>query len=194
MQPLQWFLMVFGVPGGRKTSPNARKLLEESLPKFTQILMDFLCCVFLIFKEFWGPSWTQFSSKIAPKGGTEFNSTPLFWRLRFFSYWGYPQAPIWVDFWLIWKPILVYFGTNKRTRNCYNKPASPNERANEPASPNERANERNKRTNPRTNQQTRTNARYIPTMREILHPLPTDWRMRWWDRAKRIELAQQTTS
>ena len=28
---------------------QAKKLLEESLPKVTQFLMDFLCCVFLIF-------------------------------------------------------------------------------------------------------------------------------------------------
>ena len=82
--------------------------------------------------------------------------------------------------------------TSKPERTC-ERTQKANERTNEPASPNERANERNKRTNPRTNQQTRTNARYIPTMREILHPLPTDWRMGWWDRAKRIELAQKTT-
>ena len=128
LQPIQWFLMVFGVPGGRKTSPNARKLLEESLPKVTQILMESFMLRFLDFWRILGPSWTQFSSKIAHKGETEFNSTPLFWCLRFFSSWGYPQAPIWVDFWLIWIPILVYFGTNKRTRNCYNKPEKKKKR------------------------------------------------------------------
>ena len=77
--------MVFGVPGLPKTSQNATKLLQKSLPKVIQNVIDLLCCFLLIFIEFWGPSWTPFFSKIAQNGATELERPTLFVDLHVFS-------------------------------------------------------------------------------------------------------------
>ena len=85
------------------------------------------------------------------KWGEGVKGTPSFFYFHVFSPLGGTPRPrfgrFWVDFWFIWTPISPYFGTNKRTRNCYNKPASPNERANE---------HKGERTHERTSQPERT--------------------------------------
>ena len=90
--------MVFGVPGLPKTTPNATKLLQKSLPKVIQNFIDFLCCFLLIVIEFWRPSWTPFFSKIAQNGARELERPTLFLIFQFFHLLGVPPGPDLVDF------------------------------------------------------------------------------------------------
>jgi hypothetical protein len=90
--------MVFGVPGLPKPSQNATKLLQKSLPKVIQNFFDFTICFLLIFVQFWGPSWTPFSSKIAQNGANELSTTTLCFIFASFRYYGVPPGPDLVDF------------------------------------------------------------------------------------------------
>ena len=64
---------------------------------------------FLIFIDFWGPSWTHFFSKIVQNGARELKGPPLFLIFMFFHLLGVPPGPDLVDFGLIFGPFRPQF-------------------------------------------------------------------------------------
>ena len=87
----------FWGPRPPKTLPKCNQIASEISSKSHSKFLWFCMLFLLIFVQFWGPSWTPFSSKIAQNEAIELGTTTLFFIFASFRYFGVPPGPDLVD-------------------------------------------------------------------------------------------------